>query len=94
MKSARHPAKKQSRRARQLFNEGKDPLRLQQGPSKDAMPRKKPEHIAQEGWDAVDFPEIPEDRLREMKSLREKPELLRALKKARRALRAEKEVAK
>jgi hypothetical protein len=42
----------------------------------------------------VDFPEIPEDRLRDMKPLREKPELLRALKKAQRALRAEKAVAK
>ncbi len=58
------------------------------------MPKKKPEHIAQEDWDAVDFPEIPEGRLREMEPLREKPELLRAFKKAQRALRAEKEVAK
>jgi hypothetical protein len=58
------------------------------------MPNKKPEHIAQEDWDAVDFPEIPADRLREMKPLREKPELLKALKKAQRALRTEKEVAK
>jgi hypothetical protein len=58
------------------------------------MPKKKPEHIEQEDWDAVDFPEIPEDRLREMKPLREKPELLRALKKAQRALQAEKAGAK
>ncbi len=58
------------------------------------MPKKKPEHIAQEDWDAAGFPEIPEDRLRGMKPLREKPELLRALKKAQRALRAEKAVAK
>lgn len=58
------------------------------------MPKKKPEHIAQEDWDAVEFPEIAENRLREMKPLREKPELLRELKKAQRALRAEKEVAK
>ncbi len=58
------------------------------------MPKKKPKHIAQEDWDAVDFPEIPEDHLREMKPLREKPELLRVLKKAQAALRAEKAVAK
>ena len=58
------------------------------------MPKKKPENIAQEDWDAVDFPEIPEDRLREMKPLREKPELLKALKKAQAALRDEKALAK
>ena len=91
MKSARLAAKKQSRRARQLCNEGKASLRP---PIKDAMPKNKPEHIAQEDWDAVEFPEIPEDRLREMKPVREKPELLRALKKAQRAPRAEKELAK
>ncbi len=58
------------------------------------MPKKKPEHIAQEDWDAVDFPEIPEDRLREMRPLRGKPELLKTLKRAQRALRAEKAAAK
>jgi hypothetical protein len=57
------------------------------------MQKKKPEHIAQEDWDAVDFPEIPEDRLRRMKPLREKPELLEALKKAQGALRAGKRAA-
>ncbi len=31
------------------------------------MPKKKPDSIAQEDWDAVDFPEIPEDKLRVMK---------------------------
>lgn len=58
------------------------------------MPKRKPEHIAQEDWDAVDFPEIPEERLRQMKPLRDKPELLRALKKAQAALRDEKAWAK
>ncbi len=58
------------------------------------MPKKKPEHIAQEDWDAVDFPEIPADRLRAMKPLREKPALLKALKNAQHALRAEKEAVK
>ena len=58
------------------------------------MPKRKPEHIAQEDWDAVDFPEIPEERLRQMKPLRDKPELLRALKKAQAALRDEKALAK
>jgi hypothetical protein len=58
------------------------------------MPKKKPDSIAQEDWDAVDFPEIPEDKLRAMKPLREKPDLLRALKKAQHALKAEKQGAK
>jgi hypothetical protein len=58
------------------------------------MPKRKPEHIAQEDWDAVDFPEIPEERLRQMKPLRDKPELLKALKKAQAALCDEKALAK
>jgi len=58
------------------------------------MPKKKPDTIAQEDWGAVDFPEIPEDRLSKMRPLREKPALLRALKQAQHALKAEKEAAK
>ncbi len=58
------------------------------------MQKKKPDSIAQADWDAVDFPEIPEDRLRKMRPLREKPALLKALKKAQHALKAEKEAAK
>ncbi len=58
------------------------------------MPKKKPDTIAQEDWDAVDFPEIPEEQLRKMRPLREKPALLKALKQAQHALKAEKEAAK
>ncbi|MFZ1107125.1 MAG: hypothetical protein WAN43_02085 [Rhodomicrobium sp.] len=58
------------------------------------MPKKKPDAIAQADWDAVDFPEIPEDRLSKMRPLSEKPALLKALKKAQHALKAEKEAAK
>jgi hypothetical protein len=58
------------------------------------MPKKKPDTIAQEDWDAVDFPEIPEDQLHKMRPLREKPALLKALKKAQHALKTEKEAAK
>jgi hypothetical protein len=53
-----------------------------------------PDSIAQDDWDAVEFPEIPEEKLRAMRPLHEKPELLRALKKAQQALKAEKEAAK
>jgi hypothetical protein len=55
------------------------------------MPKKKPENLAQEDWDAVEF---PEERLRQMKPLRDKPGLLRALKRAQAALRDEKALAK
>ncbi len=58
------------------------------------MPKKKPDAIAQDDWDAVDFPEIPEDRLRKMRPLREKPALLRVLMKAQYLLKDEKEAAK
>ncbi len=37
---------------------------------------KKPGRISQEDWEAVDFPEIPEAKLRATMPQREKPELL------------------
>ena len=48
------------------------------------MPKRKPDHISQEAWDAVDSPPLTDEMLRGMRPLSEtNPELIAAVRRYR-----------
>lgn len=48
------------------------------------MPKRKPDHISQEAWDAVDSPPLTDEMLRSMRPLSEtNPELIAAVRRYR-----------
>jgi|AraplaMF_Cvi_mMS_1032046.scaffolds.fasta_scaffold11175_4 uncharacterized protein (DUF4415 family) len=48
------------------------------------MPKRKPDHISQEAWDAVDSPPLTDEMLRRMRPLAEtNPELIAAVRRYR-----------
>jgi uncharacterized protein (DUF4415 family) len=48
------------------------------------MPKRKPDHISQEAWDAVDSPPLTDEMLRSMRPMSEtNPELIAAVRRYR-----------